>query len=104
MLILAEGPSSGFEVDIVSKKLSASLEVVTAILASAERIWSRTLDWASTNRIEFALVVVFLMYYVFQRRKTKTDMAAMKTKYDLERDRIRAQEPPLPLPPPEPRE
>ena len=105
MLVLAaDGPISGVEVDVAGKKLSASDKAISAITGAAERIWSRTLDWAERSPAEFALVIILLMFIVVQRRKAKVTSTAMIIEYDLKREEIRNQEPPLPLPPPEPRE
>jgi hypothetical protein len=101
VLWASDGPPSGLEIDISSKKLSASSEAITAITDSTERMWSRTLDWAERSPIEFALVAVVLMFIVVQRRRAKTTATAMTIEYELQRERIRNRQPPLPLPPPE---
>jgi hypothetical protein len=105
LVLAADGPTSGVEVDVAGRKLSASHETINTITGAVERIWSRTLDWAERSPAEFALVIILLMFIVVQLRKTKVTSAAMIIEYDLRREEIRNQEPPLPLPlPPEPRE
>jgi hypothetical protein len=105
LILAADGPLSGIEVDVTGKKLTASQEVIATIFGALERMWSRALDWAERSPIEFALVIVLLMVIVVQRRRGKTTLTAMTLEYDLERERIRSQQPPLPLPAPaEPRE
>ncbi len=93
---------SGVQIDVSGKKLTASHDTVTAALGTAERIWSRTLDWLDDNPLQFALLVVLAMFAIVQARKGRTDRIAMKTEYDMRRDELRSQQqPPLPLPPPE---
>jgi hypothetical protein len=98
-MLAADGPPSGFELDLSGKKLSASSVSVTAITHAAERIWSRTLDWAERSPAEFALVAVVIMFIVVQRRMARTAATAMAVEYNLRREYIRNQQPSLPLPP-----
>jgi len=102
LILAADGPPSGLEIDISGKKLSASSSVIEAVVNATERIWSRTLDWAEHSPAEFAIIAVLLMFIVVQRRKANTAATAMNIEYELQRERIRNQQPPLPLPPPTP--
>jgi hypothetical protein len=106
MLVLAaEGaPPGGVHVDIKGKTVSASDQVVTTVVGALERMWSRTLDWAESNPIQFACVIVLFAFIAVQIRRGRTERAVLKTQYEAHRDQIRNQEPPLPLPPPAPKE
>jgi hypothetical protein len=105
LVLAAEGPpAGGVHVDIKGRTVSASDHVVTTIGGTLERMWSRTLDWAESNPIQFALVLVLLAFIFVQIRRGRTERAVLKTQYDAHREQIRNQEPPLPLPPPTPKE
>lgn len=93
---------SGVQIDVSGKKLTASHDSVIAVLGTAERTWSRTLDWFDDNPLQFALLIVLAMFAIVQVRKGRTDLAAMRTEYEMRREVLRSrQQPPLPLPPPE---
>ena len=60
--------------------------------------WKYTLDWCAAHPFLFCAVLIFLGFWIWQRRGRAVDRRRMRQEYDA--TRLANQTPPLPLPPP----
>lgn len=71
-------------------QVTATIERIWArCIDAAERKWDTTLTWISGNPIQFIAILIFLGWWLYQRRAERISLQAMKQEYQDRRDKIR---------------
>ncbi|MGH6818525.1 MAG: hypothetical protein ACREC1_07115 [Methylovirgula sp.] len=95
---MTDQPNSGIEISTpLGGKISISGSAVDHILASFERVWRESLEWAQHNPILFLAFLIIVAAVIVAWRRSVVDIEQMKLEYDNARSQARTQLP-LPLP------
>jgi len=52
------------------------------LLQTVERMWARSLDWAQNNPVLFALALLLVAFWIYQKRCSRVEIAQMTLQYE----------------------